>query len=80
VEVRNWLLIITDGCPGLVAAIQTVYPRVAHQRCCVNKMHNILERVRMRDYEAVKADAQALYRAACPREAQVAFRSFQDRY
>lgn len=26
-------LIVTDGCPGLAAAIQTDYPRVPHQRC-----------------------------------------------
>ena len=26
-------LIVTDGCPGLAAAIQIVYPRVRHQRC-----------------------------------------------
>jgi len=39
-------LIVTDGCPGLAAAIQTVYPRVAHQRCWVHKMRNILDKVR----------------------------------
>jgi transposase-like protein len=43
------LLIVTDGCPGLAAALQTVYPRVKHQRCWVHKMRNILERVRKRD-------------------------------
>src|SRR5215469_18433068 len=30
---ENLLLIVTDGCPGLAAAIETVYPRVLHQRC-----------------------------------------------
>lgn len=44
-------LIVTDGCPGLAAPIQTVYPRVAHQRCWVHQMRNILEHVRQRDYE-----------------------------
>jgi putative transposase len=55
------LLIVTDGCPGLAAALQTVYPRVPHQRCWVHKMRNILEKVRKRDYEAVKSEAQAIY-------------------
>src|SRR5437660_1598270 len=36
-------LIVTDGCPGLAAAIQIVYPRARHQRCWVHKMRNILE-------------------------------------
>jgi len=30
-------LIVTDGCPGLAAAIQIVYPRARHQRCWVQK-------------------------------------------
>ena len=49
--------------PGLAAAIETVYPRALHQRCWVHKMPNILEKVRRRDHDAVKADAQAIYRA-----------------
>jgi len=76
-EGRNLLLIVTDGCPGLEAALQTVYPRVPHQRCWVHKMRNVLEKVRKRDYEAVKTEAQALYRAESRREAQAAFRRFQ---
>jgi transposase-like protein len=79
-EARNLLLIVTDGCPGLAAAIQTVYPRVLHQRCWVHKMRNILERVRKRDYEKVKAGAQAIYRAESYRRAQSAFRRFRQRW
>ena len=62
-EGKHLQLIVTDGCPGLAAAIQTVYPRGWHQRCWVHKMRNILEKVRKRDYHAVKADAQAIYLA-----------------
>jgi putative transposase len=68
------LLIVTDGCPGLAAAIETVYPRALHQRCWVHKMRNILEKVRRRDHDAVKADAQAIYRADSRRQAETAFR------
>lgn len=74
------LVIVTDGCAGLAAAIQTVYPRVPHQRCWVHKMRNILERVRKRDYDEVKADAQAIYRAEGRRQAEAAFRRFQRRW
>ena len=59
-EGRKLQLIVTDGCAGLAAAIQTVYPRVRHQCCWVHKMRNILEKVRKRDYHQVKADAQAI--------------------
>ena len=73
-------LIVTDGCPGLAAAIPTVYPRVLHQRCWVHKMRNILEKVRKRDYDAVKTDAQAIYRAWHGGHAQRAFQRFAARW
>lgn len=73
---KNLKLIVTDGCEGLAAAIPVVYPYVQHQRCWVHKMRNILEQVRKRDYEAVKVEAQAIYRAENRKEAQVAFRIF----
>jgi transposase-like protein len=74
---ENLQLIVTDGCPGLAAAIQTVYPRVLHQRCWVHKMRNILEHVRRRDFAAVKNSAQAIYLAADRAAAVRAFRSLQ---
>jgi putative transposase len=74
------LLAVTDGCPGLAAAIQAVFPRTAHQRCWVHKMRNILEKVRKRDYDAVKADAQAIYLAKGRRQAEAAARAFCRRW
>ncbi len=79
-EGKNLLLIVTDGCPGLAAAIRTVYPRVAHQRCWVHKMRNLLEQVRKRDYDEVKRGAQAIYRAESRAEAVAAFRRFRARW
>jgi putative transposase len=76
-EGKNLKLIVTDGCEGLAAAIQTVYPHAQHQRCWVHKMRNILEKVRKRDCEAVKREAQAIYRADGRKAAQAAFRVFQ---
>lgn len=81
---ENLQLIVTDGCPGLAAAIATVYPRVAHQRCWVHKMRNLLEHVRRRDFPAVKHDAQAIYLAENRAAAVRAFHAFHahwhDRY
>ncbi|MBV9483924.1 MAG: IS256 family transposase [Acidobacteria bacterium] len=79
-EGKSLQLIVTDGCPGLAAAIQTVYPRVAHQRCWVHKMRNILEKVRRRDHDAVKADAQAIYLGESGNQAITAFRHFRARW
>ena len=75
-EGQHLELIVTDGCPGLAAAIQTVYPRALHQRCWVHKMRNILEKARKCDYDQVKADAQAIYLADGRAAAQAAARSF----
>jgi transposase-like protein len=73
-------LIVTDGCPGLAAAIPTVYPRVRHQRCWVHKMRDILEKVRQRDYDEAKAGAQAMYLAESRAQAEAAFRRFRARW
>jgi putative transposase len=73
-------MIVTDGCPGLAAAIQTVYPRALHQGCWMHKMRNILEKVRKRDYDEVKADAQRIYLADGRRQAEAEFRRFRKRW
>jgi transposase-like protein len=77
---RHLKLIVTDGCAGLAAALETVYPRVLHQRCWVHKMRNILEKVRQRDYDQVKQAAQALYLATNRQKAQQAFQQFRLRW
>jgi transposase-like protein len=79
-EVKQLALIVTDGCPGLAAAIPAVYPRVRHQRCWVHKMRNILEKVWKRDYDEVKTGAQAIYLAESRAHAEAAFRRFRARW
>jgi putative transposase len=74
---RHLELIITDGCAGLAAALQTLYPGVPHQRCWVHKMRNICAAVRRRDHDQVKRDAQKIYLAPSLAEARRAFRAFQ---
>jgi putative transposase len=79
-EGKHLGLIVTDGCPGLAAAIPTVYPRARHQRCWVHKMRNILEKARKRDYDEMKAGAQAIYLAESRVRAEAAFRAFRSRW
>ena len=73
-------LVVTDGCQGLAAALATVYPHMAHQRCWVHKMRNILKEVRKADRKAVKQDAQAIYLSDSRSEAAAAFRHFKQRW
>ena len=73
-------LIVTDGCAGLAAAIQIVYPRARHQRCWVHKMRNILDKVRKCDHDEAKSGAQAIYLAESRARAEAAFRNFRARW
>jgi putative transposase len=79
-EGKQLSLIVTDGCPGLAAAIPTVYPRARHQRCGVHKMRNILQNVRKVDYDEVKTGAQAIYLAKSRAQAVAVFRRFRARW
>jgi transposase-like protein len=39
------LLIISDGAPGLIAAIEQAYPKALRQRCLVHRARNILAKI-----------------------------------
>jgi putative transposase len=56
-------LITVDGGPGLIAALQTVYPRIPVQRCWAHKVRNVLDGIRLGDREAVKKDLRRIYQA-----------------
>jgi len=70
-------LVISDGCAGLAAAIETIYPRARHQRCWVHKMRNLRDGVRRRDQASVKRDAQRIYLARHAAQARRAFQRFR---
>ena len=74
---QNLQLVITDGCPGLARALETVYPRVRHQRCWVHKIRNILEKVRRCDEKRVKVQAQKMYLAENVAAARRTFERFR---
>ena len=77
---KNLQLVITDGCPGLARALETVYPRARHQRCWVHKMRNILEKAKRRDELQIKTQAQKIYLAANAAAARRAFERFRFRW
>jgi len=77
---RQLQLVLSDGCAGLAAALETVYPRARHQRCWVHKMRNLRDGVRRRDQAAIKGDAQRIYLARNARQARGAFQRFRFRW
>lgn len=72
-EGRGLRLVISDGSPGLRAALGLVYPQVPVQRCWAHKLRNIAEKVRRNEQSCVR-QAAAIYRARNRSQAQRAFR------
>jgi transposase-like protein len=50
------LLVVSDGAPGLIAAIEQVFPKALRQRCVVHRLRNAVAKVSKADQEAFKAD------------------------
>ena len=73
-------MICVDGGSGLLAALPTAYPRVPVQRCWARKIRNGLNKVRVADQPAVKADLQAIMNAKTVPQARSAARRFADRW
>lgn len=68
--------ITIDGCAGLRAAIETVYPRIRVQRCWAHKVRNVLNYARIEDQKEMKRGLQGIYEAAtrwCACQAAVRF-------
>jgi putative transposase len=72
-------LVITDGSPGLAAALGLVYPHARVQRCWAHKLRNIADRMPKKDGSCV-GQAAAIYRAKNRRQALRAFRRWAARW
>lgn len=73
-------LIITDGGPGLRAALPLVFGQVPVQRCWAHKMRNILDHVKKTDREKVRKSAQRISHARNLQTAQQAAQRFVKRW
>ncbi|MDA8188274.1 MAG: IS256 family transposase [Dehalococcoidales bacterium] len=69
-------LVVTDGCPGLHKALDTVYPYVDRQLCWVHKMRNLTKRVPKAIQQECLAGAKKIYLADNRREAIRAFKNW----
>ena len=71
---RAPLLVISDGAPGLLNAIEAAFPRGRRQRCLVHVARNVLAKVPEADHDAVRAAFWAIFNdiGTAPGEAAVA--------
>jgi transposase-like protein len=60
------LLVVSDGAPGIIRAIEECFPRSARQRCLAHKMRNLQSKVPDDVWPEFHARARACYQAASP--------------
>ncbi len=60
---KSPVTITSDGAPGLIGAIEQVWPKSLRQRCLVHKMRNIVAKLPSEAIAEVKAHLDAVYRA-----------------
>lgn len=57
------LLVVSDGAPGIIKAIETCFPRSERQRCLAHRMRNLAAKVPDDIWPEFKARATACYQA-----------------
>ena len=70
------LMVISDGCPGLIRAVRETWPAVPRQRCIVHRIRNVLARVPKKDHKRVRQALNKIFYAPALDEALTAAREF----
>lgn len=70
-------LVISDGSPGAAAALEATWSRIAHQRCLVHKLRNLVACVPRPLRAAVVRDFQAITSATSPAAVHAALARFR---
>ena len=73
-------LVVTDGSPGLHAALDVVYPYVPRQRCWVHKLRNVAAKLPRRHQASCLGEVAQIYGAATERAARQAFQAWAGRW
>src|SRR5436190_1297885 len=62
-DLSDPLLVVSDGAPGIIRAIEECFPRSARQRCLAHRMRNLAVKVPTDLWPEFKARASACYQA-----------------
>jgi transposase-like protein len=79
-EGKNLKLISTDGSPGLIAAVESVWPHVPRQRCWVHKLRNVANKLKKCNEKACLDGAKLIYLAPNRTEAAKRFRAWREKW
>ncbi len=74
------LSVTTDGAPGLVKAVDAMWPESMRVRCWVHKARNILDKVSAQDTEQVRAHLHSIRDAATPEAGHMLSEQFVQAY
>jgi putative transposase len=77
---KGVLMVVSDGCPGIIAAIRTVLPFSDHQRCLFHKMANLKAKCPKTDWPLIKAKLDRIYYAPNSMEAKAQANIFIQEY
>ncbi len=66
---KNLELVTTDGGPGCIAALKTIYPYKKHQRCIAHKLRNMSSKLKMNIKGICMKGASAIFAAQSRTEA-----------
>ena len=80
VEGAHLKLVVTDGCKGLHAALEVVYPYVKRQRCWVHKLRNVATKLPRTIQAPCLTEAKTIYQAPTRREAVTRFHHWERRW
>jgi transposase-like protein len=68
---RQPLLVISDGAPGLIAAVEKYFPKADRQRCIAHKLRNIASKLPRDVQKMILEEIKAVYYAADAQTAEV---------
>lgn len=77
---ENLKLIVTDGSPGLIRAVDLVYHGVPRQRCWAHKGRNVAAKVGKKNQEECLIGMKKIYSQANRREAILMYRKWAARW
>jgi len=73
-------LIITDGNPGLLKAVNDIWPEIPRQRCAVHRIRNVLARVPRKRQDEIRKALHRIFYASCLDDARDEARQFLSCY
>ena len=74
------MLMVIDGCPGLIKAVNEVFPDSDKQRCTKHRTDNVLDKVLDQDKKAVKESVRKVFYASTYEHAKEAVEMFKKKW